>query len=623
MANLQVGDHYRVVGVDQYGKPITLSGYVQGVSQVNVREGGKRTPMHAVQMAETKSGMGANWRGTVYTPLDAEAKPSAPAAPGAERGFDEPPTLDKSVVKSDTGGMNATTDHAQVIAAHIDALKTATSREEAQRYLDQLGDSDVTAIGRALKVRGNARETLRERIINETAGARNMRQQVAGNTEPVPTTTGYVKGNEVRPGMLVNAADLLPMHESQGNTSGENPNPRGHARWVRVGLIGNTNDPAYKSYNSNRSLTGGMYVVFDQSGHPVGRMSANTIAEANTEDVKPEAALVAVRMPIKIRNPKTGEVRDGYAQVMVPSAHAQQEQGLPAPKMLREGVLDPTDPNYGKGGSRPRGNEGLFGGHVQGNRTHEEAVAERARRRDVYASGEEERARRRAEEEAKRREERRIEREQEAKVAKAKQDARLEQYRRDGITRDHESLVNRLAEPDGETRAKEFFRLISDRGVKRHAEEYGVKTRGRGVTRETMIDGIVQAVKDGKQPDYEIHAPKPELTGDAAAEAEAKKIATADKRRRTSVMKNFDELKKAIHLDEVDPQTNWRGKPDRRADFHYGLMMSDMQISQLAEALGLDNLTGQALREAIFEAIRQGRVPNLDAHPVTALKKKR
>lgn len=151
----------------------------------------------------------------------------------------------------------------------------------------------------------------------------------------------------------------------------------------------------------------------------------------------------------------------------------------------------------------------------------------------------------------------------------------------------------------------------------------GMKTRGKGVTRETMINGIIEAVKGGKQPDYEIHAPKPELTGDAAAEAEAKKIATADKRRRTSVMKNFEELRTALRLDETNPQTNWRGKPDRRADFHYGVMMSDTQIRQLAEAYGLEGLTGQALRDAVFEAIREGRIPDLELAPITSLKKKR
>jgi hypothetical protein len=52
---------------------------------------------------------------------------------------------------------------------------------------------------------------------------------------------------------------------------------------------------------------------------------------------------------------------------------------------------------------------------------------------------------------------------------------------------------------------------------------------------------------------------------------------------------------------------------------------SDALLRQIAEAFGLadSGLTGKALREMIKQLVQEGREPNLDAHPVTSLKKKR
>lgn len=449
---------------------------------------------------------------------------------------------------------------------------------------------------------------------------------------PVPKVTGYAKGRELEPGMLVNAADLLPMHESQGNTTGENPNPLGHANWVRVGLIGNTNNPAYRSYNSNRSLTGGMYVIFDQSGHPVGRMSANTIAEINTEDVKPEAALQQLRVPIKVqvqvKNPRTGEVtieeRDAFDMALVPSKHAQREAGMPAPKMLSEGIVDPNDPHYGVRGRRPLPTNQPHGGFKQGSRTREQYRADREKRDQAYAASEPQRAARRAELEAARKADAAEKREQDRVAAEKQAAIRSEQYRRDNITRRHERIVEDLADAhpmvydrslnttrpatQDEFAVHELTRGSSN--LKALAEAYGVKTRG--TTLEQQAEGIVAAVKAGKTPDLEVGAPKV-LDESAQADADAKKIATLDKRRRTGIVKNLAEIRQDMASEFYG---NRSGLP-----FHLEYL-SDAQLEQLAAALGIFGLTGRTAMAAIVEAIKAGAEPNLDVNPITSLKKK-
>jgi hypothetical protein len=81
VGSLKGGEHAKVAGVDQYGKPISFDGYVQGKpGPVTVRQRGKRTPMLAVQMAETPSGGGANWRGTVYVKPDVQVTRTRPKA---------------------------------------------------------------------------------------------------------------------------------------------------------------------------------------------------------------------------------------------------------------------------------------------------------------------------------------------------------------------------------------------------------------------------------------------------------------------------------------------------------------------------------------------------------------
>lgn len=444
---------------------------------------------------------------------------------------------------------------------------------------------------------------------------------------PVPKVTGYAKGRELEPGMLVNAADLLPMHESQGNTTGENPNPLGHANWVRVGMVGNTNDPAYKSYNSNRSLTGGMYVVFDQAGHPVGRMSANTIAEVNTEQNQPEAKLDMLRTPVKVQvkvNDGFGkyhmEERDGFAPVLVPSAFAQREAGMPAPKLLSPGVLDPKDPNYGKGARRPAPANRPHGERVQGSRTREQHKADRAKRDQAYAASEPQRAARRAELEAQRKADAAAERERQRVEAEKAYEVRREQDRRDRLTRQHASILEDLADTNPQvydrklgtvrpaTSPEEFAAYQLDRGsdLTALARAYGVKTRG--VDRRDLAPHIVAAVKAGKQPDLEVDAPKV-LTGVAAVEAEAKKIAMMDKRRRTAITKAIEELRAELASNDKHPMA-----------LEYA---SDNLLRQIAEAFGLEALTGHTLRVAIKDAVRDGRRPDLDAAPVTSLKKKR
>lgn len=479
---------------------------------------------------------------------------------------------------------------------------------------------------------------------DELIRLRNQGREREQGIGPTPEVTGYVKGREVRPGMLINAADLLPMHERQGSTTGENPNPLGHAEWVRVGLVGNTNEKGFRQWGYG-TLTGGMYVVLDTSGRPVGRMSANTIAEmSGSLDGAPAHMLDTVRMPAKVaktvtkRGPngekiETTEMVDGFEAVHVPSKAAQEELGLPAPKMRSNGILDPADPHYGANATHPTPAHRPFGEPVKGSRTRAEAAADRAKRREVYASGETERAQRRAEEEARRKADAAVEREQERIEAERLAAVNRERYRRDTITRRHEQLRRDLAYANPEI----YDRSINDvrpgtpeeyaaqrltqgsSDLKWLASAYGLKTRGTTV--QEQADAIVAAVKAGKTPDLDVGAPK--VLGETEqAAAEAKKIATAEKRRRNQITDNFNALKAGAAADDVNPRTYWNGRPDPRAEGHYG-DMSDTQRRQLAEAFGLENLTGGLLREAILEAIRSGRTPDLDAAPITSLKKSR
>jgi hypothetical protein len=515
-------------------------------------------------------------------------------------------------------------------------VRTVSRVDDNARYIyftdgsKMTRDDNGTIVGRPTPGKGEAGG--RPGTTVDTPRVSRDTGDMTATTGSIPKVTGYAKGRELEPGMLVNAADLLPMHESQGNTTGENPNPRGHANWVRVGMVGNTNDPAYKSYNSNRSLTGGMYVVFDQAGHPVGRMSANTIAEINTEQNRPEAKLDMLRMPVKVRvkvNDGFGkfhmEERDSYAPVLVPSAFAQQEAGMPAPKLLKEGILDPTDPNYGKGVRRPEPANRPHGPRVEGTRTREQYRADREQRAKAYAASEPERARRRAELEAQRKADAVAQREQERAAAEQAYQARREQDRRTRLTREHERIQEYLVDPNpvvydrklGTTRPatspQEYavYNLLRGSDVTPLARAYGVKTRGR--SQDEMAADIVAAVQAGKQPDLEVDAPKV-LDAVAQAEADAKKIATLDKRRRTAIIKNIEEIRSDL--------AGGFGTVGKERSFHLSFL-SDAQVQHLADAFGITGLTGRALRDAIIAAIEAGQTPDLDAHPITSLKKKR
>jgi hypothetical protein len=445
---------------------------------------------------------------------------------------------------------------------------------------------------------------------------------------PVPAVEGYVKGREVRPGMLINAADLLDMSESQGYTSGENPNPLGHAEWVRVGMIGNTNTPGFKEAYGSGTLTGGMYVILDSSGKAVGRMSANTIVEMSGNVEGHDAhALDTLRMPAKVPRKvvKRGldgqlhdvtEMVDGFVPVHVPSKAAREELGLPAPKLRSDGILDPADPNYGAKATHPTPAHRPFGGPVPGTRSRAEAAADRAKRRDVYASGEDERARRRAEAKAREREQAAADLAQREAAAEVTRAERRETDRRKSL-RDWNTKIREIIDAGGESRydparrervlntdidaiIHEQLRRYGEDLTKRLARAYGVKWRGR--QRNDMVDDIIAAVKAGKTPDEEVDAPKvkPELP-------EADKIAAADKRRRNGITKDFEEI---------------RTSADRDASFHLNVMMSDNARSRLAEAFHLVGLTGRALSDAIIEAIKAGQKPDLDAAPITSLPKK-
>ncbi|HEX8107015.1 MAG TPA: hypothetical protein VF516_04765 [Kofleriaceae bacterium] len=431
---------------------------------------------------------------------------------------------------------------------------------------------------------------------------------------PVPKVTGYVKGREIRPGMVINAADLLPMHEKQGATTGENPNPRGHQRWIRVGMIGNSNTPGFKEYEGQGTLTGGMYIVVDQNGRAVGRMSANTIAETSTDvPIEPKAQINQVRMPIKIkvRNKVTGEdeIRDSVTVVGVPSKHAQEELGLPEPQFLREGVLDPKDPNYGLNGSRPKGIKQPFGPRVEGARSREEAAADRTRRREIYASGEEERARRLAEEKAAKKAEAAAEEAKRREESDRKMADYREEQRRKFLRTRHQAMTEIIAaggreEHDWETRQDTFNTDVNGlirKELKRNrgaindlARAYGVKWRGK--SEDEKIDAVIAAVRAGKTPNEEIDAPQVK-----APVSETAKASAAEQRRNAGIKKNFERLRDLLVKGD-----------HREARFHLDFSMSDNATAQLAESFGLQGLSGSALREALFEAIREGQTPNID-----------
>jgi hypothetical protein len=46
-------------------------------------------------------------------------------------------------------------------------------------------------------------------------------------------------------------------------------------------------------------------------------------------------------------------------------------------------------------------------------------------------------------------------------------------------------------------------------------------------------------------------------------------------------------------------------------------------LQHLAEAFGITGLTGRALKDAVLAAIKAGQTPDLDAAPITTLKKPR
>lgn len=444
--------------------------------------------------------------------------------------------------------------------------------------------------------------------------------ETTSHVRPVPKVTGYVKGREIRPGMVINAADLLPMHEKQGATTGENPNPRGHQQWIRVGMIGNSNTPGFKEYEGQGTLTGGMYIVVDQNGRAVGRMSANTIAETTDLPIEPKAQINQVRMPIKIkvRNKVTGEdeIRDSVTVVGVPSKHAQEELGLPEPRFLREGVLDPNDPNYGLNGSRPKGTKQPFGPRVEGTRSREEAAADRTRRREVYASGEEERARRLAEEKAAKKAEAAAEEAKRREESDRKMADYREEQRRKFLRAKHQTMAEIIAaggreEHDWETSQDTFNtdvdglirkELKRNRGaVNDLARAYGVKWRGK--SEDEKIDAVIAAVKAGRTPDEEVDAPQVK-----APVSETAKATAAEVRRNAGIKKNFERLRELLV----------RGD-SREARFHLDFSMSDNATAQLAESFGLQGLSGNALREALFEAIREGQTPNIDLNALELL----
>jgi hypothetical protein len=430
---------------------------------------------------------------------------------------------------------------------------------------------------------------------------------------PVPKVTGYVKGREIRPGMVINAADLLPMHERQGATTGENPNPRGHQDWIRVGMIGNSNTPGFKEYEGGGTLTGGMYIVVDQSGRPVGRMSANTIAETSTDvPVVSAAQINQVRMMVKGKDRRTGQTIEVPTVVGVPSKHAQEELGLPAPRFLREGVLDPADPNYGLDANHPEPTKRPFGRRVQGTRTAAEAAADRTRRREIYAASEPERAARLAEEKARKTEEAKAEQARQREESDRKMADYREERRRELLRTRHQTMAEIIAaggrkEYDWETRQDTFNTDVNGlirKELKRNpgaindlARAYDVKWRGKSESEK--IDGVIAAVKAGKIPNEEIDAPKAKAPVDEAAKAMA-----AAKRRVTAITKNFEAIKE--RLDAGD---------EENASFHLRVLMSDNQVAQLAEAFGFGELSGKALREALFEAIRAGRTPDVGDVP--------
>jgi hypothetical protein len=298
---------------------------------------------------------------------------------------------------------------------------------------------------------------------------------------------------------------------------------------------------------------------------------------------------------------------------------------MPAPKMLEDGILDPTDPHYAPGGNRPLPSKQPHGGFKQGNRTREQYRADREQRAAAYAASEPERARRRAELEAQRKAEAAAQREQERAAAEQAYEVRREQDRRTRLTRSHASILEDLADPNPvvydrklgttrpATRPEEFAAYQLDRGsdLTPLARAYGIKTRG--VDRHDLAPKIVAAVKAGQQPDLEVDAPKV-LDESAQAEADAKKIATLDKRRRTGITKNIEEIRN-------DLARGIGTAVGKERSFHLSFL-SDAQVQHLADAFGITGLTGRALRDAIIAAIEAGQTPDLDANPITELKKK-
>lgn len=298
--------------------------------------------------------------------------------------------------------------------------------------------------------------------------------------------------------MLLNAADLLPMHESQGNTTGENPNPLGHQEWIRVGMVGNTNTTGFKELYGSGTLTGGMYVVVDQSGRPVGRMSANTIAETSDESFEPKAKLVMVKVPVTKRK-KDGSTQTSYALYGAPSAYAQQELGLPAPRMTKHhgiDVLDPNDPHYGPEGSIPDATKQPFGTHTRGARTPEEAAADRAKRRDEYAAAEPIRAARRAEEEAQRRADAAAQKVIDKAAADVRQKEQRAQADRNWLESKKEWVARQIA--SGHAIDDKLLSGVTDGGIKMLADDLGVpvprKIADRGNLRADIVAKIAETV---------------------------------------------------------------------------------------------------------------------------------
>jgi hypothetical protein len=226
----------------------------------------------------------------------------------------------------------------------------------------------------------------------------------------------------------------------------------------------------------------------------------------------------------------------------------------------------------------------------------------------VYAAGEEERARRLAEEKARKREE------DAAQQAKQREEtdkriAEDREQRRRKFLRDRHQVMRNIIDAGGRERydyeqRKDVFNsdvdgllraeIKSYRGaINDLARAYDVKWRGK--SDDEKIDAIIAAVKANKTPNEEIDAPKVKAPVDEVAKATA-----AAKRRRAAITKDFDLLKGYLAVGDDD-----------NASFHLRVLMSDNAVVRLAEAFGFGELSGKPLREALFEAIRAGRTPDL------------